>query len=187
MNLTTPFTSKGPLTSLIKAKGISNLAMLIEHVQTLPYGRNSERSNFSQVITEERGSCSSKHALIAEVANLNNYPDIKLILGLYKMTEQNTIGIGSHLTAAYLEYIPEAHCYLSLNGKRLDITNIDSDITTIEKDIIQEIEIQPSEVVEFKVNYHRDYLKQWIITQCIEQSFEAIWAVRESCIKELSQ
>jgi hypothetical protein len=35
------------------------------YVQSLPYSRNSERSDYGLVLAERRGTCSTKHALLA--------------------------------------------------------------------------------------------------------------------------
>ena len=109
--------------------------VLLQHLRQLPYGRNTDRKNFSLVITEETGTCSSKHALVAQIGKLNNIPRVKLILAIYKMNKQNTPGIGDHIENADLEYLPEAHCYLSINGESRDITKPSSDINKLLPDI----------------------------------------------------
>src|ERR671910_30405 len=38
------------------------------HVRSLPYGRNTDRSAWRLVREQERGTCSTKHALLAELA-----------------------------------------------------------------------------------------------------------------------
>jgi len=43
------------------------------------------------------------------------------------------------------------------------LTRSNSEFQRIEKDIIQEIEIQPSKVSTFKVEYHKDFVKNWLI------------------------
>jgi hypothetical protein len=39
---------------------------LIEKVKNIPYGRNSNRTDFSLVISENKGTCSSKHAFLKD-------------------------------------------------------------------------------------------------------------------------
>ena len=181
------FTAKDDITGLILSKGIKTWEELKTHICLLPYGRNMDRSDLSLVIKEEKGTCSSKHALLKHVADLNNIPNIELILCLYKMNESNTPGIGDPLQISNLKFIPEAHCYLLDNGLKLDLTNKDSDIRRIEEDIIEELPIEPQEVNQFKVNYHKDYLMQWIVKDRIPFSFEQVWSIREQCIANLSQ
>lgn len=82
--------SKDEVTTIIKNSGIETWNELIKYVKKLPYGRNSNRTDFGLVISEEKGSCSSKHALLKKVADLNNIENVKLILGMYRMSQNNT-------------------------------------------------------------------------------------------------
>ena len=73
------------------------------------------------VLTEKRGTCSTKHALVRRLA-IEQKADIALVLGIYEMTEQNTPGVGDVLGKYGLATLPEAHCYLRTAGKRIDVT-----------------------------------------------------------------
>jgi len=159
---------------------------LIEKVKNIPYGRNSNRTDFSLVISENKGTCSSKHAFLKDFANKNNIPNVDLIIGIYKMNEANT-KIGSILKENNLDYLPEAHCYLKINGKVTDITNPNSDFEKLRNDILEEISIEPNQVADFKVDYHQKFLKNWITENQIPFTFEEIWNIREQCISKLSE
>ncbi len=175
------------LTKLLKNKGVKTWDEALRFVKEIPYGRNSNRIDFKLVLSENKGTCSSKHALLKQIASLNSVNNVKLIMGIYKMSEANTIGIGNYLSANGLAYIPEAHCYLKLHGKRIDITNQKSDIRKIEGDIIEEFEIEPAQVGSYKIDLHKKYLKNWRIERASSMTFEDIWAIREKCILELSK
>lgn len=177
-------TSNSKLTELLKTKKIDSWNRLTHYVQNLPYGRNANRNDLSLVITENKGTCSSKHAFLKAVAIENNI-EVKLIIGLYKMCLTNTPLIGSVLADNNLEYIPEAHCYLIINGKRKDYTFSCASFSKIELSLIEEIEIEPNQVVQFKVDYHKDYLKKWIEVESIDYSFKDIWKIREECIRNI--
>lgn len=181
------FNSKDDLTVLVIKNGIKNWNELLEFTRSLPYGRNSNRADFSLVIKENKGTCSSKHSFLKQIANLNNFEDVKLVLGMYRMNNLNTPKIGDSILKNGLTYIPEAHCYLKINNQRIDITTGNSDIENLIKDIIQEIEIEPEQVNTFKVDYHKNFLKQWIIENDIKMSFDAVWEVREQCIRNLEE
>ncbi len=59
-----------------------NFDELIEKVKNIPYGRNANRYNFSLVLSENKGTCSSKHAFLKDFADkedLNKFPKIDLI------------------------------------------------------------------------------------------------------------
>jgi hypothetical protein len=181
------FQSDDALTHLITQKSIENWSNLIDIVQQLPYGRNANRHDFSLVLTENKGTCSSKHALLKKVADLNKFEDVKLILGIYKMNDLNTPGIGSTLKVAGLEYLPEAHCYLKLNNQRIDITSRQANFENIASDILEEREIDAEQVTTFKVEYHQQFLKKWLAENDLQLNFDELWAIRESCIQQLER
>jgi hypothetical protein len=178
-------TSNDNLTNLIKEKGIYNWSDLIEFTRQLPYGRNINRGDLSLVIKENKGTCSSKHAFLKKVADLNEIKNVRLILGIYKMNHLNTPKIGSLILENGLDYIPEAHCYLKLNNQRIDITNYNSSFENIENSILEEIEIDFEQVNTFKVDYHQEYLKAWIKDYDLNRDFDEIWRIREQCIDKL--
>ena len=180
-------TSNDELTAFIKKSGILTWNELIEFIKILPYGRNSNRTELGLVISEKKGTCSSKHALLKKMADLNKIDNVKLILGIYRMNQKNTPNIGNALTKNAIEFIPEAHCYLKINSNKVDITSSQSDFSKIETDIITELEIQPEQIAEFKVKYHKEFLKDWIVESKIDKSFSEIWEIREKCISNLTE
>ena len=125
-------TSTDTLTIQIKALGLNTWGDLIKYVKSLPYGRNENRQDLSLVLNEKKGTCSSKHAFLKLVADLNQIPNIKLIIGLYKMSQENTPKIGNELSKNGIDFIPEAHCYLQINNEKIDITSNSSDFQKIE-------------------------------------------------------
>ncbi|MFK7947753.1 MAG: hypothetical protein AB8G11_09190 [Saprospiraceae bacterium] len=180
-------TANNQLSKLANKLGLYDSEALIRFIQKTPYGRTSNRTDISLVFTENQGTCSSKHALIKAIATENNIQDLDLVIGMYKMSETNTPKIGNVLSENGLTYIPEAHCYLKHNNQQIDITTNDSDFEIIKNAIIEEIPIEPKQIGTFKVNYHKDFLKNWLNENNLSFSFEAIWAIREQCIANLSK
>ena len=158
----------------------------VTFVKQIPYGRNANRFDFSLVISENKGTCSSKHAFLKDFADKNNIPNVELIIGIYKMKESNT-KIGKILSENNIDYIPEAHCYLKVNNQRLDVTSEDADFEKIKDDILEEQSIQPFQVSDYKVEYHKEYLRKWIAETFLNHNFEEIWRIREKCIAQLSK
>lgn len=187
MKLEYSLTSQDILTKSIKKLGIKTWSQLCNHVKGLPYGRNKNRFDFDLVITETKGSCSSKHALLKKVADINKIPNIKLILGIYKMDNINTPNIGFALSENNIDFLPEAHCYLKINNKRIDYTSKESNISLIENNILEEVEITPDQVVDFKVTYHKEYLNNWLKSNSINFDFNQLWLIREQCIENLTK
>lgn len=89
MNTDYKLTSKDKLTELAKSNGVETWNELTEFIKKLPYGRNKNRTDSSLVLFEQKGTCSSKHALLKSIADLNNVPNIKLIIGIYRITQLN--------------------------------------------------------------------------------------------------
>ncbi|TXI68373.1 MAG: hypothetical protein E6Q46_01305 [Flavobacterium sp.] len=160
-----------------------NFKELIDKVKNLPYGRNANRYDFSLVLSENKGTCSSKHAFLKDFADKNEIENVKLYIGIFKMNEVNTQKLGDLLTKNNINYIPEAHCYLKINQIPVDATTSDSFYDKIKQDIMEEIEIIPNQVSDYKVEYHKAFLKKWITKTNQNNTFEEIWEIREQCIK----
>ena len=181
------FRSNDSITERVKSLGISNWKDLTAFVAGIPYGRTSDRRKPELVLLENRGTCSSKHALLKVIADQNEIEGVELILGMYKMNRVNTPGIGSILQENGLDYIPEAHCYLKVNGKREDWTNPNTQIEQLVPDIMEEVSIQPNQIGEYKVAFHKNFLKAWRFQQNIPFQLEELWTIRETCITNLSE
>ncbi|MFY7669818.1 hypothetical protein ACOSP6_01890 [Tenacibaculum sp. MEBiC06402] len=178
-------TSTKELSELTRAKKITKWLELVKYVKSLPYGRNTNRTDLSLVLKEGKGSCSSKHAFLKALAIENDQVEIDLVLAIYKMNAENT-NVGMILEKYKVDYIPEAHCYLKVCGKGLDATSTKSSFEKIEKDILCEMSILPEQVANYKVNYHQDYIKEWIQEKKVDFSFDEVWKIREECIAYLS-
>ena len=183
-----PRLSKTPAEMIynLEKQGVSTWGQLLSYLRHLPYGRNSSRNEPNLVLVENCGTCSSKHALAKIIADANSISGVRLILSMYKMNSSNTPGLGDILSQHALEYLPEAHCYLEINGKAIDITTATSDYHTFKNDIIIAFEIVPEQCGEYKVKYHQKFLKQWILDNQIPYDFEEIWSIREQCIQNLA-
>ena len=103
------------------------------------------------------------------------------------MNKVNTPEISKTLQRNQLEYIPEAHCYLKYEDQILDQTKINSKATAFLEYLIEEIEISPEQITDFKVNYHKSYLANWLAkNKQINLSINDIWKIREQCIQDLA-
>ena len=87
-----PLQPAGEVAAQFLAAGVTDFHSAARHVHQLPYGRISERANFRLVLWEGRGTCSAKHALLAQLANEQGVK-IALTIGMYEMTERNTPGV----------------------------------------------------------------------------------------------
>lgn len=175
-----------PYSKLSITEEFDDFESICDYLKTLPYGRNSDTSNFKHILTEKKGTCASKHAFLKELAIENNQNNVKLFVGVYKMVEQNTCGIGPLLSKYKLNYLPQAHTYLKINDELLDVTRSVTSEKNFMDDLIFEEEITPNQVLDYKREMHQNYLKEWIKKENINYTFEEIWAIREECITILS-
>jgi hypothetical protein len=156
-------------------------------VYRLPYGRTSSRDNLLAVLTEGRGTCSSKHALLAELATELGLP-VVLMLGIYLMNERNTPGVGRVLAHHGLAEIPEAHCYLIHDNARIDVTRDIACRSEAIAALLHEEQIAPPRVSLYKVHMHQEFLRHWLQTIGLAKSWtlDELWRVREECIAALA-
>src|SRR5260370_21724396 len=152
-----PLTTDGPITRLFRAAGTHDFPGAALHVLGLPYGRITDRSRFWLVLEEGRGTCTTKHAILAELAREQGI-EIQLMLGIYEMSEDNTPGVGRVLSAHGLSYIPEAHCYLRCQGERIDMTGVPPGAAPIER-FLHEEPITVDQIGADKNDLHRRFLR----------------------------
>ena len=70
---------------------------------------------------EKMGSCTTKHAVIATLAEELELP-IQKQIGIYAMTEEIVTGTGRILAKYEMPYVPMVHCFLVYQQKRVDLT-----------------------------------------------------------------
>jgi hypothetical protein len=181
--------SVGPLSAEIIACGIPDFRAAGRYLQGLPYGRTVDRADFRAVLREGKGTCSTKHALLAALAHEQNLP-VVLTLGIYDMHERNTPGVGAVLTRYGLASLPEAHCYLMYEGRRIDVTRSGAEATEPITQFLYEEAIIPEQIGDYKVTLHRQYMQTWVNNNAEivrGRSFEEVWRIREECIAALAQ
>jgi hypothetical protein len=182
-----PITPGKPVSNAFIERGITDFSSALIHIQDLPYGRNSDRSNPLLVLKEQSGTCSTKHALIKLLADENEKPEIKLMMGIYKMNETNTKKVTPVLKKYNLEYIPEAHTYLRMGNKVVDITKRSFANTLFLQDILEEEEITPAQIGSYKLARHKEFLSQWLdANKQVPYHLQELWSIREECIEALS-
>ena len=169
-----------PLGAKFAALGIRDYRAAARHVRSLPYGRNSDRSDWRLVLNEGRGTCSTKHALLAELAHENGRR-VALVLGVYEMDGTNTPGVGAVLKHDGLSRVPEAHCYLAYKGARVDVTRQGGGGQI--RRFLYEEEIEPRQIGDYKVEAHKRFVCLWAAERGLDPGH--VWRVREECIAAL--
>jgi len=184
-----PLKPAGAVTAAFLTLGKADLRAAAECVCKLPYGRNSDPSDPLIVLDEERGTCSTKHALLRRLA-LEQGLDLALVLGIYEMTDSNTPGVGPVLRRYGLGSLLEAHCYLRAAGRRIDVTKASCGRRAGEPlCFLHEEEIDPKQITDYKTSVHKKFLQSWMADHRAlgRFSLDEIWAIREECIQSLAQ
>jgi hypothetical protein len=179
----------GPLSAECIALGINDLQAVGRYLQALPYGRTANRSDYHAVLRQAKGTCSTKHAFLAALADEQQLA-LTLTLGIYEMHERNTPGVGPVLAQYRLAFIPEAHCYVTCNAMRIDITRSGTDPAEPISRFLHEESIVPNQIGDYKVAMHRQFMQGWVqrhAKMLAGLSFEQVWRVREACIAALAQ
>jgi hypothetical protein len=100
------------------------------------------------------------------------------------MSEENTPGVGAVLNAAALTSIPEAHCYLSVEGERFDFTGLPAGSSSPFAALVAEYTVSPTNLSQVKIEIHKEAIGAWARERGIPK--EAAWAMREGCITALA-
>lgn len=151
-------------------------------IHALAYGRTSRADDYSLVLIERRGTCSSKHGLLASLGVENGLP-IGLCVGIFEMAEATTPGVGQVLEEHGLSSIPEAHSYLTWDGTRVDLTGLPSGLEPPE--LLYEESVRPEVLTALKPQLHRSFLDRWANQRGLNA--RDIWEVREACIAALQR
>ena len=152
------------------------------YVKNLPYKRNSDKENINVIIEENGGTCSTKHAYLKRISEEFSMENVQLMLGIFMMNAKNTPKIKSILEKCNLLEMPEAHNYLRIDGKIIDCTRKGSSESDFINELAEEIEINPNQITDFKVQYHQEFLKKYLLQHSeIQYPLEKFWKIREEC------
>lgn len=109
------------------------------YVHNMDYGYNSDKDEELILFKENKGSCTTKHGVIAKLAEELEIPLYKKV-GIYKLTEEITEGVKEILEKYSIPFIPMVHCFLVYENYRFDLTegNNNGKKTSIEEFIHEE-------------------------------------------------
>lgn len=177
-------TANGPISNHFMQNEMTTFYQAIKYIRQLHYGR-SKLPYPNNILEDKRGTCSTKHACIKELAEENNIRSIKLQLCIYPMSEENTPGVGTVLNRYKLDYILESHVYIAYDEERYDFTFPHTNEMKWENDILIESEIDVDQILDYKKEYHKTILKDWIERDKLKYTLKELWQIRESCIHSL--
>lgn len=157
---------------------------LAAFVRKLPYGRVASSDDVLDVLRGRRGTCSSKHRLLASVAHASGHREVELTVGVFRMDATNTPALAQVFQESGLQFVPEAHCYLTVHGRRYDFTGLNDGAASPFSSLQEERCVEPENLTPQKRAIHERAIAQWAPT--VGLTFEAAWSARERCIEALS-
>lgn len=180
-------TIPGTYAQAFRAFGVTDFSGAIELVRGLAYARISDSNQPLLVLQEKRGTCSSKHNLLARLAHEQGHTEVEFMEMIFEMNSRNTPAIASVLNNYNLAYIPELHNYLRIKQFTIDATSSQLTInyTSCQRETYS---ISPDRTAEDKVKAHKNYLRHWQ-SSCPDAShytLDELWGIREACIAALS-
>jgi hypothetical protein len=188
LNFDFQITSDELYSRLFKERGVFSFQEACRWVQELPYGRTKSRDDFSDLFHEIKGTCSTKHGLLAGLAEENKQAEVELMMGIFLMNEDTHSVLKDFFEDKPYTAIPEAHCFLRIKGERFDFTSLQSRMDLIVPKLIREQRIDPHQVGEWKVAIHKDYIQKWLKRKPeLNRDLDTFWKEREDCIKMFSQ
>lgn len=116
-----PIEPSGIISEKFLSLGISTFVEACRHAHGIPYGYNSDRDDIMILFKEKMGTCTTKHAVIAALAEELNI-GVNKNIGIYAMTEEIVTGTKPILEKYNLPYIPIVHCFLEYDNYRVDLT-----------------------------------------------------------------
>ncbi|MFX1390920.1 MAG: hypothetical protein ACFE9Z_12720 [Promethearchaeota archaeon] len=119
--------------------GIKSFKEACDYIHKVEYGYNSTYEERMILFKENKGTCTTKHAVIAGLAEELDIPIYKHV-GVYKFTEATSNGTNTILRKYKIPYIPMVHCFLVYKDLKFDLTegNCNGKNTSIDDFIYEE-------------------------------------------------
>ncbi len=182
-------TGNGPVSEEFIHKKIEGFQDACRFVHQLPYGYNSDRDDLMILFKENKGSCTTKHAVIGTLAEELTLPVYKYI-GIYAMTEKIVTGTDNILKVFDLPFIPMVHCFLVYKDFRIDLTdgNKNGKNNTIEE-FFETRKVPPHLSAKNEYLIYRDIVQHLLSTHAQLKNIEMkrILKAREEGLKLLKE
>jgi len=116
-----PILGSGRISEKFLSLDITTFHKACRYLHELPYGYNSDNNDPMILFKEKKGTCTTKHAAIASLAQEQGLM-VEKHIGIYAMTEQIVAGTSDILEKYKLPFIPMIHCFLVYKQFMVDLT-----------------------------------------------------------------
>ena len=133
----------GQMSNKFLQLGIKTFKEACKYVHNEEYGYNTNYDDRMIFFKENKGTCTTKHAVIAGLAEELEIPLYKYV-GVYRFTERISTGTDEIMRKYKVPYIPMVHCFLVYKDFKFDLTedNCHGKNTNIEE-FIHEEQVDP--------------------------------------------
>ena len=111
----------GEMSEMFLKLNITSFKEACIYVHKMPYGINTNSNDKMILFKDNCGTCSTKHGVIATLAEELKIPLYKYSC-VYKYTEEITTGVNEILKKYEVPYIPMGHCFLVYEKYSFDLT-----------------------------------------------------------------
>jgi hypothetical protein len=175
-----PLSGNQPLSNVLISKGIHTFSNACEWVQNLPFQRVGAQK-VEELLLFQAGTCSLKHAFMAQLALENEHPEVEMMLGIYRATPIIFPEIQVVLDEKNLKEIPETHAFLRVGNKRYDFSHANFPFGEVQGLFVREQRCDPHQVFDWKPMIHKHYIGGWKTRNGIHLSENELWETREKC------
>lgn len=129
-----PIIPSGEISRKFLELGIESFKEACNYVHNIDYGYNTNYDDKMIFFKENKGTCTTKHGVIAGLAEELDIPLFKHV-GVYKFTEEISTDANEILEKYEIPFVPMAHCFLVYKDFRFDLTegNCNGKNTSIEE------------------------------------------------------
>ncbi|MBD3412900.1 MAG: hypothetical protein GF421_00515 [Candidatus Aminicenantes bacterium] len=155
----------GVISAEFLSLGIKSFIQACQYVHKLPYGYNSHRDDLMILFKENKGTCTTKHAVIATLGEELDLP-VEKSIGIYAMTQKIVTGTDEILENFHLPYVPMIHCFLVYHQYQVDLTegNNNGKNRSIEKFLYTQ-KVVPNISAKDEYLLYRNALKDYILSR----------------------
>ncbi len=101
--------------------GVKSFKEACNYVHNMEYGYNTNYEDNMILFKECKGTCTTKHGVIALLAKEHNISLFRYV-GIYKFTEEISTSANTILEKYNIPYIPMIHCFLVYKEHQFDLT-----------------------------------------------------------------
>ncbi|TET29511.1 MAG: hypothetical protein E3J70_06620 [Candidatus Heimdallarchaeota archaeon] len=159
------------------------------YIHNLEYGYNNNKDDKMILFKENLGNCTTKHGVIASLAEELNIPLYKKV-GIYKLTETISTGTSKILKKYCVPYVPMIHCFLVYENYRFDLTEGNNNGKNISiEEFLHAEKVIPFITTKDEYFFFKRVLEEKILTSPEMEGIEkrTLLKAREEAIKLLKE